>query len=179
MSKSILMLYSCRNELIKLRRIMAHSLLYDLCDFAPSINNIELNYSILILKESNFTKLGLFKYKIRKLSNIPILVISDSSSLNFLKLLEEKNFLILKSDISSDCLRTYILSFLSKKKESIHITKREKEILKLLEEGFDSKKIIGILGISYKTLSAHKRNLFIKTGVHSSSELTLWALKNV
>lgn len=51
------------------------------------------------------------------------------------------------------------------------LTRREKEILKLLTKGHGSKQIASILHISTKTVDNHRQNMLHKTGSKSSSEL--------
>lgn len=57
------------------------------------------------------------------------------------------------------------------------ITKREKEILHLMAQGFNTPEITQKLFISYHTVENHKRNLRKKTGVKTSGELIAYAVK--
>lgn len=57
------------------------------------------------------------------------------------------------------------------------LTAREREILQLIAEGHSAKNIGGLLGISVKTVSAHRRNIMQKLGVTSTAELTKVALR--
>ena len=57
-------------------------------------------------------------------------------------------------------------------------TKREIEIITLSSKGFPAKKIAEQLGISLKTVFAHKYNIFKKIGINNSVELTNYAFKN-
>jgi DNA-binding NarL/FixJ family response regulator len=52
------------------------------------------------------------------------------------------------------------------------LTAREREILKLIGEGFKNKEIAAQLGISPKTVEKHRANLMEKLDLHNTSELT-------
>jgi len=58
------------------------------------------------------------------------------------------------------------------------ITPREHEILWLTTQALSNKEIAGRLYVEVKTVEAHKRNLFEKLGVNSSTGLAVFALKN-
>jgi DNA-binding CsgD family transcriptional regulator len=57
------------------------------------------------------------------------------------------------------------------------LSKREKEIVKLLSEGLASKQISDILHISSHTVDTHRRNLLKKTGAKNTLELVVICLK--
>lgn len=57
-------------------------------------------------------------------------------------------------------------------------TRREIEIITLSSKGYPAKKIAEQLGISLKTVFAHKYNIFKKIGINNSVELTNYAFKN-
>ena len=57
------------------------------------------------------------------------------------------------------------------------LTKREKEVLKLLSQGLSSKEIGDELLIAPSTVDTHRRNLIEKTGVSNSKQLVIYALK--
>lgn len=56
------------------------------------------------------------------------------------------------------------------------ITKREREILLLISQGFDTPKIAEKLRISPYTVHNHKRNLREKTKTKTSSQLIAYAM---
>lgn len=58
------------------------------------------------------------------------------------------------------------------------LTRREKEIIKLIAEGNRSKDIAEQLSISIKTVEKHRSNLMKKLNLHSVSSLTNYAMKN-
>jgi DNA-binding NarL/FixJ family response regulator len=57
------------------------------------------------------------------------------------------------------------------------LTGREHEVLKLLAEGRTVRVVAGILGVSAKTVDAHKFNLMRKLGIHNKAELVMWAIQ--
>ncbi|MBW2055902.1 MAG: response regulator transcription factor [Deltaproteobacteria bacterium] len=57
------------------------------------------------------------------------------------------------------------------------LTRREKEILKLIAEGYRNKEIAGYLYISVKTVEKHRANLMKKLNLHGISELTALAIE--
>jgi DNA-binding NarL/FixJ family response regulator len=57
------------------------------------------------------------------------------------------------------------------------LTAREQEVLKLLAEGRTVRSVAGILGLSVKTVDAHKFNLMRKLGIHNKAELVIWAIQ--
>lgn len=58
------------------------------------------------------------------------------------------------------------------------LTRRESEVIKLLAEGKSTKDVAVILGLSVKTAETHRSNLMGKLGLHSVSELVLYAVRN-
>jgi DNA-binding NarL/FixJ family response regulator len=57
------------------------------------------------------------------------------------------------------------------------LTAREREVLKLLAEGRTVRAAAGILGLSTKTVDAHKFNLMRKLGIHNKAEMVMWAIQ--
>jgi DNA-binding NarL/FixJ family response regulator len=62
--------------------------------------------------------------------------------------------------------------------ERQRLTPREREILQLLTESKTNREVAELLGISRKTVEAHRTNLMRKLQVHSISELVRYAFKN-
>lgn len=56
------------------------------------------------------------------------------------------------------------------------LTPREQEIIMQIAQGSSLKEISYALGISYHTVNAHKRNLFLKTGARTLRQLALYAI---
>lgn len=57
------------------------------------------------------------------------------------------------------------------------LTAREREVLRLLAQGRTVRSAAGILGLSIKTVDAHKFNLMRKLGIHNKAELVMWAIQ--
>lgn len=57
------------------------------------------------------------------------------------------------------------------------ITQREREILKLIAEGYTNKKIAAYLCISVKTVETHRTHLMKKLDLHNVSALTAFAIE--
>jgi two-component system, NarL family, response regulator NreC len=57
------------------------------------------------------------------------------------------------------------------------LTAREREVLKLLAEGKTVRAAAIVLGLSSKTVDAHKFNLMRKLGIHNKAELVMWAIQ--
>jgi DNA-binding NarL/FixJ family response regulator len=56
------------------------------------------------------------------------------------------------------------------------LTRREREVLKLVAEGHSNKWIAELLSLSAKTVEKHRGNLMRKLGLHNASMLTAYAL---
>jgi two-component system response regulator NreC len=57
------------------------------------------------------------------------------------------------------------------------LTEREREILKLIVEGYNTAEIANLLVITPKTVEGHKTNLMAKLGIHNRLELLKYALR--
>ena len=81
--------------------------------------------------------------------------------------------------ISETVLEGYLLGRSSLKVESSWdaLTAREREILKLIAEGYKTKEIGDLLCISVKTAEKHRANLMKKLNLHSVSALTAFAIQ--
>jgi DNA-binding NarL/FixJ family response regulator len=58
------------------------------------------------------------------------------------------------------------------------LTSREREIVQLLAEGKSTKEVACLLNLSVKTAETHRSNIMRKLGLHSVSELVLYAVRN-
>jgi DNA-binding NarL/FixJ family response regulator len=56
------------------------------------------------------------------------------------------------------------------------LTRREREILKLIAEGYKNKEVADYLYISLKTVEKHRANLMKKLDLHNAAELTAFAV---
>jgi len=61
---------------------------------------------------------------------------------------------------------------------NIEITRREREVLKLVCQGFRTKKIADQLGISPHTVECHRRNIMHKFKIRNSANLVKFAKEN-
>ncbi len=57
------------------------------------------------------------------------------------------------------------------------LTPREREVVKMIAEGNSAKEIAGVLGLSVKTVEAHKFNLMRKLNIHNKAQLVTWAIQ--
>jgi DNA-binding NarL/FixJ family response regulator len=90
--------------------------------------------------------------------------------------LSGKNYL--SPGISEDATHTYIQSMKAQKSGGRDfVTQREKEIIKLIGEGYKNKEIADFLGISVKTVEKHRSNIMRKLHVHTASALTAIAIE--
>jgi DNA-binding NarL/FixJ family response regulator len=58
------------------------------------------------------------------------------------------------------------------------LTPRQREVLQLLAEGHTNKQIAAVLGISPRTVEFHKYRMMQDLGLHSTAELTRYALRH-
>lgn len=58
------------------------------------------------------------------------------------------------------------------------LTPRQREVLQLLAEGHTNKEIAGILNVSPRTVEFHKYRMMQDLGLHSTAELTRYALRH-
>ena len=58
------------------------------------------------------------------------------------------------------------------------LTTREREVMKLIAEGYRNKDVADYLSISLKTVEKHRSNMMKKLDLHSASGITSFAIKN-
>jgi len=58
------------------------------------------------------------------------------------------------------------------------LTARERQVLQLVAEGQSAKEIAGVLNISPKTVEFHKSGIMQKLSLHTTAELTRYAIRN-
>jgi DNA-binding NarL/FixJ family response regulator len=78
--------------------------------------------------------------------------------------------------VSEALLKSYVRSNVPEDFEQL--TPRERQIVKLVAEGYSNKKIAMILNIGVKTVETHRATAMRKTGTSSSADLTLYAARN-
>ena len=81
--------------------------------------------------------------------------------------------------ITSSILDGYIDGRKKLKEKSIWdtVTQREREILKLIAEGYLNKEIAEFLNISIKTVEKHRSNIMKKLDLHNVASLTAYAIE--
>lgn len=62
--------------------------------------------------------------------------------------------------------------------EQVQLTHTETEIVKMIAEGMTTKLIASTKNISFHTVMTHRKNIFKKLGVSSSSELIMYAIRS-
>ena len=108
--------------------------------------------------------------------------IADISEGPGIALAKIKNLLENKPDETQQLLLKVIQSIRVKDKKSIPdtdygLTRKEKDILKLLSEANPVKQIAHLTNTSYETVRTHVKNIYKKIGVASASEAVIKALK--
>ena len=62
--------------------------------------------------------------------------------------------------------------------ESVHLTKREKELAWLVLKRMTNKQIAIDLELSVCTVRTHVHNIYSKLGIHTRLQLVVWCIKN-
>lgn len=65
-----------------------------------------------------------------------------------------------------------------KKSDQVHLTDREKEIIRLIEKEYNNKQIAEALFISERTVETHRKNIFRKTNTNSVIGLVKYAYEH-
>jgi DNA-binding NarL/FixJ family response regulator len=81
----------------------------------------------------------------------------------------------LADDFADDVINTYRKE---KKSPFLELTKREREILQLVVDGFTSKQMADNLGLSPRTVDHHRSNLLRKFKMKNSVDLVNFAVRN-
>ena len=95
-----------------------------------------------------------------------------------------KNIAIGKTYLSPSICSEVVMGYLADPgKERIstsidQLTSREREVMKLIAEGYRNKDIAEYLSISLKTVEKHRSNMMKKLDLHSASGITSYAIKN-
>ncbi len=80
--------------------------------------------------------------------------------------------------VSSELAPTLLHGFLSNERRGNDLSVREREVLKLLAEGYSNKEISDMLVISIKTVETHRANIMRKNNFKNITELVLYAARN-
>lgn len=179
MREKYLINYTNKNDLRVLRKLALYSSIYEKCVFENEKEKHNyLDYDISVFVTHDLLSLVKLKALFQSKNNLKFLILADGENMSILTSLAEKNFTILDLDCKVNVFKENILFLNPKLYLTIKITKREKQILNLILKGQNNNKIAKQLGISERTIETHRRNIYIKTGVHSLSQLTLWAINN-
>ena len=87
------------------------------------------------------------------------------------------------SFLSPDIAPSVIEGYLQQRDEELEedlyesLTFREKQVLKLIAEGYTNKQIADMLYMSVKTVMGHRTHLMEKLGIHSRTELVKFAIQ--
>jgi DNA-binding NarL/FixJ family response regulator len=135
----------------------------------------DLRILALTIHESDQYVLEAFKagangYCIKDASRQELLVAIDS-------VLAGKTYI--SPGIADEVMEGYLEGRQSMKEKSRWdtITQREKEVLKLLAEGYMNKEIGDFLNISVKTVEKHRANIMSKLDLHNAAALTSFAIE--
>ena len=119
---------------------------------------------------SRFLKAGVCGYMLKKAVG--------SDLVNAIRAVSRGEFYLFSS-IASEVVDGY----LGKHKEPVHgddlyekLTDREKQVLKLIAEGYSHKEIANLLNISSKTVIAHQTNISEKLDIHTRTALVKFAI---
>lgn len=80
----------------------------------------------------------------------------------------------------SDQIKEVLINSLSPSSSinEVTLTRREKDILQLMSEGYSTKEIGDRLFVSVNTVETHRKNMFLKTGLRNMAHLIKWAFEN-
>ena len=90
----------------------------------------------------------------------------------------ENNRTFFTHRVSEMILERYLNDEAQKELTGPAVSPREREIVQLLAEGKSTKEAAFILELSIKTVETHRSNVMRKLGIHSVSELVLYAVRN-
>lgn len=118
----------------------------------------------------------------QRLSCPSLLLFCPSSLVQMCSLLEDERCSTQSLSCSSLSLQRVLIALTdprqpqSVKEQTVALTRREQQILALLISGQDINSIAHSLGLKRSTVVAHKKHLFLKSGVHSTNQLIVWAM---
>lgn len=109
-------------------------------------------------------------------------VLKDDSSDELINAIN--NILGGKTHLSSSICNDVVMGYLAKPGATevvssfTQLTKREREVMKLIAEGYRNRNIAEYLSISLKTVDKHRSNMMKKLDLHNTSNVTSYAIKN-
>jgi DNA-binding NarL/FixJ family response regulator len=83
----------------------------------------------------------------------------------------------LSPSISHHLVDQYMQHEGAEERDADELTPRQREILQLIAEGHSTKEIAAKLGVSPKTVEAHRAQMFGRLKIHSVAELTKYAIR--
>ena len=121
------------------------------------------------------------QWMVKKLlrKNITAILSKSAGEEDLKKALENLN----KEDMYIDSsIKDVIIEALTKEKntvetDSIQLTKREKQVLQLIYEGYSTKEISDKLKKSHNTVETHRKNMFVKCNVKNIASLIKFGLE--
>ena len=135
----------------------------------------DLKILVLTMHESDQYVLETFKagvngYCIKDASREELFIAIES-------ILDGKTYI--SPGIADDVLKGYLSGNRTLKEKSIWdtVTQREREVLKLVAEGYGNKEIGELLNISIKTVEKHRANIMNKLDLHNVAGLTSYAIE--
>jgi DNA-binding NarL/FixJ family response regulator len=123
----------------------------------------------MILQESPKSKVIFLAYREREEADV------QGRKCDLRQTTSEDLVKMIRREIMGAEIREFPVEEISSRKREL--TARESEVLKLLAEGRTVRSVAAILGLSSKTVDAHKFNLMRKLGIHNKAELVMWAIQ--
>ena len=80
--------------------------------------------------------------------------------------------------LSPKISKAVVQAYLTNEGPSGQLSVRERQVLQLVGEGFSTKKIATLLGISVKTADTHRTKLMEKLDIHQTAGLVRYAIRN-
>jgi two-component system, NarL family, response regulator NreC len=80
--------------------------------------------------------------------------------------------------LSPKISKAVVQAYLTNEGPSGQLSVRERQVLQLVAEGFSTKKIATLLGISVKTADTHRTKLMEKLDIHQTAGLVRYAIRN-
>lgn len=137
---------------------------------------------ILISRTEDLPSLLTLKRVVLSYKAQPLLVFSPNSQFSILRIMDSTSCKVVEEGIDTHSLADAVKSLISsiplqcKDDHSCKLTLRERQVIALILSGEENKEIANKMGIKLSTVYAHKKNLFLKTGMHTTSQLVVWAL---
>lgn len=89
----------------------------------------------------------------------------------------QRNSTYFRTKASQTCMESDLRGNYRSQKKQV-LTRRERQVIQLLAEGKSTKEVATVLDLSVKTAETHRSNIMGKLGLHSISEVVLYAVRN-